>query len=728
MHDSKELSLDDIKELLINTHPKTIKEEEKKHLIWWFKKGDMEFLRLLNEGYYSTDYFDHYDFIEIFKENNLELLEKLVSNLDSNEYWRRKISFEIFEKIVTYLNGPDKVLFLKYFTRIARDTYLYSEEKGYERIKPLIALMMIVEQALFSLREFVDDQGHWINDLYYRHKRQKNVFDTIEKYANYPYYLEDYKYTHLPEEDASFLMVLAHLVNFIESREDGGDAIKISDNEFVDYFHFVSRASQFMDHQKVLNNFSKNTIEGLFKYAINKLRLAGSYEKYYKILKFIEMNIFSIDKINLLNDFPILLEVHEKSGYSIPNFEDILFFIYDNLKKNTLDEKESIFVKLIINIFKSKPNFYHSFILITLNDDYDIDPMLRKILLDSLKLIIKTCDFNSFLSLLENDILITLEDDILTKILSEMKKEEIDVFLSALHKFESSNHVFKERDIKILKEKLLEKPTNEWKDECTIIEGDRRILEELERMTGKKFSLKDQTIRHGSRMEFCVEEGVVTELGIYEVKLNVFPNIIQELNHLRDLSLVGTRIKTLPKNFINLSRLKRLCLSDNKFTFLPENIGSLSSLELLIINNIPPIEEYSGILLPVRIERLPDSIGDLKSLKSLNLLGNHLRSLPRSIGNLINLNELIMMFNYIEELPESIGKLKNLKNLDLRNNLLLNLPESMKNLSSLEKIWLKDNPRKILAYDRPMRSGKLNNPDWLYELKSLKEINGEKLV
>ena len=38
-------------------------------------------------------------------------------------------------------------------------------------------------------------------------------------------------------------------------------------------------------------------------------------------------------------------------------------------------------------------------------------------------------------------------------------------------------------------------------------------------------------------MEVCIEEGVVTEIGIYEVKLNKFPNIIQDLQHLGELTL-----------------------------------------------------------------------------------------------------------------------------------------------------------------------------------------------
>jgi len=290
---------------------------------------------------------------------------------------------------------------------------------------------------------------------------------------------------------------------------------------------------------------------------------------------------------------------------------------------------------------------------------------------------------------------------------------------------------FKRADLdkEITEEKVLGILNSEWKSESTIIDEEKRVLEELEHITGAKFSLVKPSTgvlkSYGSRMEVCIEEGVVTELGIYEVKLNEFPSIIQDLHHLRDLTLVGNQLEKLPSNLNNLNQLKRLCLSDNQFTALPENIGSLNSLEHLIINNIPPIEEYSGILLPIRIERLPSSIGDLKSLKSLNLLGNHLGSLPSSIEGLINLNELNVMSNYIEELPESIGKLKHLKKLYININLLVSLPESMKSLDSFEQISLTDNPRKL--GNLTVRSGQLKIPKWLYELKSLREINGKEL-
>lgn len=258
---------------------------------------------------------------------------------------------------------------------------------------------------------------------------------------------------------------------------------------------------------------------------------------------------------------------------------------------------------------------------------------------------------------------------------------------------------------------------------------EKRVLEELEHITGRFFMIVGPSTgvleRHASRIEVYIEQGIVTEIGIYDIKLNEFPSIIQDLRHLRELSLIGNQLKKLPLNLINLHQLKRLCLSDNLFSVLPENIGSLISLEHLIINNLPPIEENFGILQPIRIRRLPDSIGNLKSLKTLNLLGNHLEILPSSIGDLASLEELNIGLNYIEKLPDSIGNLKNLKKLSLNNNLLSSLPETMKNLDSLEQISLVNNPRKLR--DTSIRREKLNIPDWLIMLKSLKKINVEKL-
>jgi Leucine-rich repeat (LRR) protein len=76
-------------------------------------------------------------------------------------------------------------------------------------------------------------------------------------------------------------------------------------------------------------------------------------------------------------------------------------------------------------------------------------------------------------------------------------------------------------------------------------------------------------------------------------------------------------------------------------------------MELYLVRN------YAGT------RTIPESIGNLNTLKKLALYGNQISLLPGSIQNLINLEELYVDLNPIEILPEGINRLKNLKMLGI---------------------------------------------------------------
>ncbi|KAI7994819.1 Disease resistance protein TAO1 [Camellia lanceoleosa] len=88
---------------------------------------------------------------------------------------------------------------------------------------------------------------------------------------------------------------------------------------------------------------------------------------------------------------------------------------------------------------------------------------------------------------------------------------------------------------------------------------------------------------------------------------------------------------------------------------LPDSIGELASLKLLWLVGTP-------------ITELPDQIGALNALEKLEL-GNceKLRSLPDSIRNLLNLTTLSLDGTIIIELPQSIGMMERLDILKLNN-------------------------------------------------------------
>ncbi len=171
-----------------------------------------------------------------------------------------------------------------------------------------------------------------------------------------------------------------------------------------------------------------------------------------------------------------------------------------------------------------------------------------------------------------------------------------------------------------------------------------------------------------------------------------------------ELVLRNRFIKTLPESIGDLYSLKALTLFNIKLTTLPESIGNLKSLEELDLTLN-------------KLTTLPESIGNLKSLEKLFLDTNKLSTLPESIGNLKSLEKLFLNRNKLTTLPESIGNLKSLEKLILKYNKLTTLPESIGNLKSLKEIELQNNKLTTL-------------PESIGNLKSLEELSlsGNKLT
>jgi Leucine-rich repeat (LRR) protein len=68
-----------------------------------------------------------------------------------------------------------------------------------------------------------------------------------------------------------------------------------------------------------------------------------------------------------------------------------------------------------------------------------------------------------------------------------------------------------------------------------------------------------------------------------------------------------------------------------------------------------------------KLDSLPNSIGDLASLKKLGLGNNEVYHVSPRIGQLKNLQVLEMWSNNVHYLPIEAGEMSNLMELDLRN-------------------------------------------------------------
>ena len=179
------------------------------------------------------------------------------------------------------------------------------------------------------------------------------------------------------------------------------------------------------------------------------------------------------------------------------------------------------------------------------------------------------------------------------------------------------------------------------------------------------------------------EDGHVIQLNLHAsgvtwrfADIDQFP-ALKALKYLQKLDIGGNSLNTLPVSIPDImSNLRYLDCSHNYISSLPDNIGNLVQLDTLILGH--QNSSYQGIK---NIPHLPDSFGNLKSLKYLDMVGLDCEKLPDNFANLTELTYLNLFYNNISYLPDNIGKLTKLEYLDLW--ITCDLPESFSELRSL---------------------------------------------
>lgn len=170
----------------------------------------------------------------------------------------------------------------------------------------------------------------------------------------------------------------------------------------------------------------------------------------------------------------------------------------------------------------------------------------------------------------------------------------------------------------------------------------------------------------------------VVSLCILGNNLSSFPDDIEVLNSLQELSSPFVGLGTLPYRVCLLTSLVKLDISNNKLSKLPHEFGHLTNLRSLEVQNNKLIE-------------LPSTFSNVARLEYCNASGNALGCLPSDIGQMKKLEVLILNTNRLTFLPDSITQASSLRHLWLAENRLEQLPPHFEMLQGLEKIVLRSN-------------------------------------
>ncbi|XP_068320577.1 TMV resistance protein N-like [Pyrus communis] len=170
------------------------------------------------------------------------------------------------------------------------------------------------------------------------------------------------------------------------------------------------------------------------------------------------------------------------------------------------------------------------------------------------------------------------------------------------------------------------------------------------------------------------------------VKLDLFrcsnvetlAEIWEPMEHLKSLSLIGTKVTELPSSICKLKYLESLDLAFcSRFSKFPEILK--------------PMEQLVSLrLVFTAVEMLPSSIGNLNRLQDLDLSWcKQLKDVPTSISSLTNLKRLNFYgCRRLEKLPSTLP-FRSLEKLELSRSGILEIPASIKQASRLSMLHLR---------------------------------------
>ncbi|XP_061117669.1 leucine-rich repeat-containing protein 2 isoform X3 [Conger conger] len=143
------------------------------------------------------------------------------------------------------------------------------------------------------------------------------------------------------------------------------------------------------------------------------------------------------------------------------------------------------------------------------------------------------------------------------------------------------------------------------------------------------------------------------------------PDYIQDMTHLRQWHIRGTRIQKIPKYIERFQELQVLDVPKNGLEELPEEIGKLVSLKELNVS-------YN------KLSNIPPELGECEKLERLEVIANlDIKELPFELSNLKKLTYLDLSANKLSCIPVCVLRMSSLQWLDISNNLLTDLPQDI---------------------------------------------------
>lgn len=170
---------------------------------------------------------------------------------------------------------------------------------------------------------------------------------------------------------------------------------------------------------------------------------------------------------------------------------------------------------------------------------------------------------------------------------------------------------------------------------------------------------------------------------------------MKNMESLVELHAVKNRLKKLPPKLTSASKLTRIDAQYNNIASINKVVYGAPIDQLNLANNrlkgLPKIPAKGKCLIhhmnvsSNEISALPDNIGQLACLTSLDLSHNSLTGLPQSFGGLKYLRTLNLAYNRLATLPEFLfGAAQALANLNVSNNVLETLPDDFNKFVCLD--------------------------------------------